>query len=57
MKWGCALGPTAREVQGERRAETRSSYAEPQPSLAMLLRCIAKLRHFGRVVWSYGEIR
>ena len=25
----------ASEVQGERRAETRSSYAEPQPSLAV----------------------
>ena len=25
----------AREVQGERRAEVRSSYAEPQPSLAV----------------------
>ena len=36
---------SASEVQGERRAETRSSYAEPQPSLAMHLKCIAKVRH------------
>ena len=36
---------SASEVQGERRAETRSSYAEPQPSLAMHLKCIAKVQH------------
>ena len=29
------LDDNASEVQGERRAETRSSYAEPQPSLAV----------------------
>ena len=39
------LDDNASEVQGERRAETRSSYAEPQPSLAMHLKCIAKVQH------------
>ena len=37
----------AREVQGERRAEVRSSYAESQPSLAVhfFLKCTAKVQN------------
>ena len=49
------LDDNASEVQGERRAETRSSYAEPQPSLAMHLKCIAKVLHFHcglRIQWA-----